>query len=77
VRVPTGQGRTASRKRVLRGPRATVAAKRRQRACGLCDGAPKVKSVVEADAMLQAEGNTDAPKEGQCPKVWRGGSAGV
>jgi len=31
--APPGKGRAASRKRVLRGARVTVAAKRRQRAC--------------------------------------------
>jgi len=36
VKVPTGQGRAASRKRVLRGARAIAAAKRRQRACRPC-----------------------------------------
>ena len=39
---PARPRRTTSRNRVLRGPRATAAAKRRQGACRPCDGAPRV-----------------------------------
>ena len=41
VEVPPGQGRATSRKRVLRGTGATLAAKRRQRARRPRNWAPK------------------------------------
>jgi len=41
VTNPVRQSLASSRKRVLRGPGATRAAKRRQRVSGSCDGAPK------------------------------------
>lgn len=47
----------SARKRVLRGPRATWAAKRRQWVCGPNDAAPKGQG-EEADAVLMAEGST-------------------
>jgi hypothetical protein len=43
VQIPSGKGKATSRKRVLRGERVTLAAKRRQRACGPQLPAPKSK----------------------------------
>ena len=72
VQVPPGQGRPASRKRVLRGRGATPAAKRTQPACEPRDGAPKSVHFVEAATVRLVAGNTEASSW-----VWRRGSAGV
>lgn len=45
---PARERLATPRKRVLRGQEATPAAKRRQRACGPCDGAPKALFLRES-----------------------------
>src|SRR5262245_56123582 len=50
----------SGRKRVLRGPGATRAAKRRQRVSGSCDGAPKCCSLTGADVVKGTEGRVAA-----------------
>ncbi len=82
VQVLPGKGDLPSRKRVLRGcrkERVTVAAKRRQRACGPCDRAPKANTSVGADGVGSPEGNTVAiesraasPKKVDAPRAPRG-----
>src|SRR4051812_3079771 len=62
VTSPVRQSLASGRKRVLRGVRATGAAKRRQRVSGPCDGAPKAFIVAGADVLKVTEGRVAAPQ---------------
>jgi hypothetical protein len=65
VTNPVRQSRASSRKRVLRGPGATRAAKRRQPVSGSCDGAPK--SPLRGSRRRNRNGR---PRRGAA-KAWR------
>jgi len=59
---PARERLAATRKRVLRGARMTSTAKRRQRACRPCDGAPKGCCLREPTRFSSRKADTEAPK---------------
>jgi hypothetical protein len=73
---PARQRLATSRYRVLRGPRATLAAKRTQGVRRPLKFNPEIELIVRADTVLLVEGCTDAPR-GKARRSHRGPRMGM